>query len=550
MRRLAILIALGLVPIYGLGGVGLVDFDEAAYGEVARAMLASGDWLVPTLCGTAFYEKPPLLYWTAAAGLKLLGVGPAGVRLGTVLAGAVAPLALFAFARRPLGTRAAFASALVLAASLEFAVLARLAVTDMLLVLWSVVCLGALHRAFEACDRGNGWFTLACVAAGLAILTKGPIGLLFPVAAGMVELALRRRWRDVLRLDWLALALALAAGLGFSWWLALGLTQPGGFEFVRSLFFAHHVGRFSRPMQGHGGGVLYYLPVLLVGLFPWSLLLPLAVARTELRAGDERARFLRLFATFSTLTVVFFTIAATKLVNYIAPALPGFALLIGTLLTHPREGHDRALTASLNASLVFVGLVAAATALLPLVPARLASLLGEATRHPAPMELVELGPGGALAALILTVGVALAASAWRAQRSEWAIVSLALAAIAFYSILFHTVVPRVDAEVGAPLRRIAARAAELSGPDERVLMLGLRHRASVCFYGERATRFLSERQDRWTEAEIFGDHRMRIGISGEPQLARFSHRDRLEVIERDRGYVLFRIPVDGAAPGR
>jgi 4-amino-4-deoxy-L-arabinose transferase-like glycosyltransferase len=550
MTRLAVLIALGMVPLYGLGLVGLVDYDESAYGEVARAMLASGDWLAPKLCGHPFFEKPPLLYWTAAAGMKLLGVGPAGVRVGTVLAGALAPLALFAFARRPLGTVAAFASALVLAASLEFAVLARLAVTDMLLVLWFVVCLGALHRAFEARDRGTGWFALACAAAALAVLTKGVIGLLFPVAAGMLELASRRRWRDALRLDWLALAFTVAVGVGFSWWLALGLTQPGGFAFIRPLFFEHHVGRFGRPMQGHSGGVLYYVPVLLVGLFPWSPLLPVAVARAGLRAGDERARFVRLFAVFSALTVVFFTVSATKLANYVAPALPGLALLIGALLARPRGGRDRALACSLNAALIFVGLVAVGAALLPLVPAHLSSRLGAATRHPALTEPIEFGPGGALAALVLAVGAAWAASAWRAQHSERAIVLLASAAIAFYTVVFHTVLPRVDAQVGAPLRRIAARAAELSSPDERVLMLGLRHRASVCFYGERATRFLSELDNRWTEAEVFGDRRMRIGISGERELARFSQRDRLEVIGRDRGYVLFRIPAADAASGR
>ena len=128
--------------------------------------------------------------------------------------------------------------------------------------------------------------------------------------------------------------------------------------------------------------------------------------------------------------------------------------------------------------------------------------------------------------------------------------SLACAATAFYTILFHTVLPRVDAQIGAPLRRIAVRAAELSSPDERVLMLGLRHRPSVCFYGERATRFTSESGGRWAEAAVFDDPNTHIGITGEPQLARFPQSDRLEIIERDGGYVLFRIPEAGAASGR
>ncbi|HXZ85647.1 MAG TPA: glycosyltransferase family 39 protein, partial [Myxococcota bacterium] len=376
MRRLGILGAIGLVALLGLGAIGLVDYDEAAYGEVARAMLRSGDWLVPRLCGAEFFEKPPLLYWTAAAGMALLGVGPAGVRLGTTLAGLAAPLVLFGFARRPLGERAAFASALVLASSLEFAVLARIAFTDMLLSLWLVLCVGALHRAFEDQQRGTRWFALACLASALAVLTKGAIGVLLPAAAGLAELALRRRLRDALRPSWLALGLAIVIGIGCSWYLALGLTRPDGFAFMRALFLEHHVGRFSQPMQGHGGSVLYYLPVLALGLFPWSPLVPLALARLRLRDGDERARFLRLFALFSAITFAFFSAAATKLANYVAPALPGLALALGALATEPGPGSARALAWSRAAVVGFALLGAAALLALPLLAAQLPALLG------------------------------------------------------------------------------------------------------------------------------------------------------------------------------
>src|SRR5258705_5542714 len=167
-------------------------------------MLASGDWLAPKLCGAPFFEKPPLLYWSMALGMKLLGVGPAGVRLATALAGLGAQLVQFAFARRPLGERAAFAGALVLATSFEFGALARLAYTDMLLLLCFTVCVGALHRAFEAPGKGLAWFALASAAAALAILTQGAIGALLPRAAALLQPALRGRLRDALRPSWLA----------------------------------------------------------------------------------------------------------------------------------------------------------------------------------------------------------------------------------------------------------------------------------------------------------------------------------------------------------
>ena len=546
MARLGMLGAIGLVALFGLGAIGLVDYDEAAYGEVARAMLRSGDWLVPRLCGAEFFEKPPLLYWTAAAGMELLGVGAAGVRLGTALAGLALPLALFGFARRSLGERAAFASALVLASSLEFAVLARIAFTDMLLSLWLVLCLGALHRAFEEDDgRATRWFAAACVFAALAVLTKGAIGLLLPGVAGLGELAFRGRLRLALRPSWLVLGLAVVVGLGFSWYLALGVTH--GFAFMRSLFLEHHVGRFTEPMQGHGGSVFYYLPVLALGMFPWSPLLPLALARLRLRDADERARLLRLFLLFSALTFVFFSIAATKLANYVAPVLPGLALALGALASDSEPSPSRGFELSRAAVWVFALLGAAGLCALPLLPERLPSLLGPHAELRPLAEPLELGPGGWFAAGALGLGALAAALAWRRGRGERATLALACAAIAAYTILFQTVGVRADAQLSAPLRRLAVRAAALTAPDERLLLLGLRHRPSVCFYAERPTRFALANVARWAEKDIFGPAAPRVGLTGEPQLARFPDRERLELLERDGGYVLFRSGAGAAA---
>ncbi|HXX48048.1 MAG TPA: glycosyltransferase family 39 protein [Myxococcota bacterium] len=540
MARLGMLGAIGLVALLGLGAIGLVDYDEAAYGEVARAMLRSGDWLVPRLCGAEFFEKPPLLYWTAAAGMELLGVGPAGVRLGTALAGLAAPLVLFGFARQPLGERAAFAAALVLASSLEFAVLARIAFTDMLLSLWLVLCMGALHRAFEGGERATRWFAAACVASALAVLTKGAIGVLLPGSAGLGELALRRRLRDALRPSWLAIGVAIVIGLGFSWYLALGLTRPEGFAFMRSLFLEHHVGRFSRPMQGHGGSIFYYLPVLAVGMFPWSPLLPLALARLRLREEGERARFLRLFALFSALTFVFFSAAATKLANYVAPVLPGLALAIGALAAEPAGAASRGLALSRAAALGFALLAAAALCALPLLVGQLPALLGSHAELRPLSAPLELGAGGLVAALALAAGALAAGLAWRGGQGERATALLSCAAVGAYTVLFQTVAVRADAQLSEPLRRLAVHAAALSAPDERLLLLGLRHRPSVCFYAERPTRFATASGARWAEKDIFGPAAPRLGLTGEPQLARFPDRDRLQVIERDGGYVLFR----------
>lgn len=551
-RDVGWLTALGVLALVGLGSIGLVDYDEAAYAEVARAMWKSGDWLVPSLCGEPFYEKPPLLYWVQALGFALFGVGEVGARIGTALAGAATPLVLYGFARRPLGPRAALYGALVLGTSLEFVALSHVAFTDMLLLLWLTVCVASLHRAFEALRRGtaaggpmsggSGWFALACLASGLAILTKGAIGVLFPGAVALVHLLAWGRVREMLRPSWIALSLPLVLGIGFSWYLLLGFTQPGGFGFMRDLFLEHHVGRFSAPMQGHTGSPLFYLPVIAVGMLPWSPFLPLALVRTTLRGRDERERFLRLFALLSGIVLVFFSIAATKLPNYAAPALPGLALLVGDLFA---RAHDAELTrgfrASLAAALCGVALLAGVFAFAPLA----ASLVSEFAREradklPGLAHGFELGLAPYFAALALAGTFVAALLAARARRTNRLFAVLAAGFACSYTILFQAVLPRVDEHVAAPLRRLAVQAASLVPPDEPIVLLGLRRRPSVCFYAERETLSARASARLDPDAALFRDGDGRVGITSESLLARFAAPIEVEVLERDGGYALFR----------
>ncbi len=541
-RDVGWLAALAVLALVGLDSIGIVDYDEAAYAEVARAMWKSGDWLVPMLCGETFYEKPPLLYWTQALGYLVFGVGEYGARIGTALAGAAMPFVLYAFARRPLGRRAAFFSAVALATSLEFVALSRIAFTDMLLLLWLALCVAALHRAFEAPERGLGWFALACVASGLAILTKGAIGVLFPGAVALVHLVLWRRLGAALRPAWIALAPPLVLGLGFSWHLLLGFTHPDGFGFMRDLFLEHHVGRFSAPMQGHEGTPLYYLPVIAVGFLPWSPFLPLALARTSLRGRDERERFLRLFALLSGVVLAFFSIAATKLPNYAAPALPGLALLVGDWFARATAGDSsRGMVASQRAALACVALLGLVFALAALAAPQLPELLSERARERLALtEPLALGlaPVGAALALAATFGFALRAV--RARRPGELFAALAVGFACTYAIAFQAVLPRVDARFGEPLRRLAVRAAQVVPADERIVMLALRRRPSVCFYADRETTNAGRGSGFSPESPLFRVPEGRVGITREALLSRFPEAVSVEVLERDSGFALFR----------
>jgi multisubunit Na+/H+ antiporter MnhB subunit len=389
---------------------------------------------------------------------------------------------------------------------------------------------------------GTGWFALACVASGLAILTKGAIGVLFPGAVALVHLLAWKRVREMLRPSWIALSLPLVLGIGFSWYLLLGITAPGGFGFMRDLFLEHHVGRFSAPMQGHAGSPLFYLPVIAVGMLPWSPFLPLALARTTLRGRDERERFLRLFALLSGIVLVFFSIAATKLPNYAAPALPGLALLVGELFAREQDGPStRGFRGSLAAALGAVALLAGVFALAPLASSLVSEFARErADKLPGLAHGFELGLAPYFAALALAGTFVAALLAARARRTARLLAVLAAGFACTYAIVLHAVSPRVDALIAAPLRRLAVQAATLVPPEEPIVMLGLRRRPSVCFYAERET--LSARASAGLDpgAALFRDGHGRVGITSESLLVRFPASIEVEVLERDGGYALFR----------
>jgi hypothetical protein len=101
--------------------------------------------------------------------------------------------------------------------------------------------------------------------------------------------------------------------------------------------------------------------------------------------------------------------------------------------------------------------------------------------------------------------------------------------------------PRIDARFAAPLRELGARASTLTAPGEPIVLLGLRHRPSVCFAADRPTEYVSPRGGRKTEQALFGAA-PRIGITSDPRLAQLPNPERLERLERRHGYVLFRSP--------
>ena len=556
MKEALLLAAFAALFCVRLGAVGLIDYDEAAYAQAAHEMLLRGDWLSPSLGGEPFFEKPPLLYWGQILGYRALGVGALGARAGNAFAALATLAALYGFSRRPLGARVARLGALVLGSSLAFVSLARVALTDLWLLLFIVLALGCFHRAVEgAADGrrgGSRWFVAFCACCGLAMLAKGAVGALLPAAAALLHLASLRRLSLLLRPAWWLPGAVALLGIGLSWYLLLGATRTDGFAFMTELFTEHHVARFTSAKEGHRGPLLYYLPVLVISFAPWSGFLPVALARRP-SAASEHGRWLRLLTLLSGVTLVFFSAAATKLPHYVVPALPGLALLVANRLAGDGVPPGRrALACSVAATLLLLVALAVGLAAAQAIAAALPTWLAEnAYKAPELAYPLDLGPALQLAALAALATAAGVAASRRAPRQL--AFRLGAGSLILWACVAWGVMPRWDRHFLRPLRELTASAIAHDTSGERLVLVDLRRKPSVVFYGGRGTEYASSRRPESLVAELAGPP-PRLALASDAAFARLARSASVEAIERDTGYVLFRAaiaqiaePVPGAA---
>jgi len=325
LRRAAVILftlaAVYVVYFHGLNGVGLLGPDEPRYAAIARAMELSGDWVTPRLWGSPWFEKPALTYWLGAAGSALGLPGDVAPR-GPVAALSVAFLGFFYWmARREFGPGAAAYATIVLGTCAGWLAYSRIAVTDLPLAVFTSASLLAVLPWMRG--ESGRWALMAGVLLGVAALAKGLVPLVLAIPFLWAVWVRRKASQPVARgVAWFALAFAAAAVP----WFALVIARNGN-AFVQEFFWKHHLERFASGSLQHGQPFWFYLPVLLGGLFPWSVLLLLLPESGWHK--DARRKLLLIFVLFG---FVFFSTSVNKLPGYLLPLVPAVALLAGLRL--------------------------------------------------------------------------------------------------------------------------------------------------------------------------------------------------------------------------
>ena len=342
----------------GLEYRGLFMPDEGRYADIPREMLDGGDWVTPRLNGIKYLEKPPLQYWATAGAFALFGVDEWTARLWPALTGLLG-IAFAAFAALRLAPRSPWSTtALTFAGCWGYFLGAQFLTLDMGLTFFMTAAMlsFALSRRADISARAQrNWMLLAWTAAACAVLSKGLVAIVIPGLALAVYAALERNLSVLRRLHWVP-GLCLFAAIAVPWFVLVQRRNPEFFQF----FFVHeHFQRFTLPEAHRPGPWWYFVPVVLVGLLPWTLAMPAALARAwrTPATGFNLDRFLVIWAG---VVIVFFSASHSKLPGYVLPALPAILLVFARHYGALSERLRRALAFSCVASGVALALLAAA----------------------------------------------------------------------------------------------------------------------------------------------------------------------------------------------
>jgi 4-amino-4-deoxy-L-arabinose transferase-like glycosyltransferase len=299
---------LGIRPLY--------KADESRYAEISREMVATGDWLTPRLNGFKYFEKPPLQYWATAAFFSILGQDDWVARFWSALIGFAGIVLTLHAGNRLFGPPTGLYAAAILAGSPLYVVLGQVNTLDMSV---SVFLAGAI---FAFALGRMLWFWVACAAA---VLSKGLIGIVLPLAAVGLFMLVRRDWSLIGRIRPVTGALLFLL-VAAPWFIAVSVANA---EFAHFFFIQEHFQRFTTEMHQRAQPAWYFLAVLAAGMAPW--LVPLG--RSLYQWTRERTSVETLLWIWVLIVLAFFSVSSSKLPPYILPVFPALAVLTARAVT-------------------------------------------------------------------------------------------------------------------------------------------------------------------------------------------------------------------------
>ncbi len=329
-----ILIILGsYLFLFRLGDLALTDPDEVFYAQTAKEMVKRGEWLTPYLYDEPQFEKPIFFYWLVELSYIIFGVNEYAARFPSAIFAILLLIITYFLGKLLFNKRVGLFAALILATNIEYIMLSRACVTDM--VLGTFIILGFLFFLYGHMREKLYFYILSSVSFALATLTKGPIGILLPALIAILYFFIIKEF-DIFKkpaiILWTIFAFLIVA---LPWYILM--YKLHGNKFVDAFFGFHNIVRFLEPEHKTGSQFYYYIPVVFGGFFPWSAFLPFGIWRIfrnciEHRTDDVVKKRHSIFILLWLLVIfIFFSLSSTKLVTYIFPAFGSLALIVALM---------------------------------------------------------------------------------------------------------------------------------------------------------------------------------------------------------------------------
>ncbi|KHN54732.1 lipid IV(A) 4-amino-4-deoxy-L-arabinosyltransferase [Pectobacterium fontis] len=363
LKSTVVMVLFALLYLLPLNGRWLWSPDETRYAEISREMLQRGDWIVPHLLGIRYFEKPVAGYWLNNSSQWLFGHTNFAVRFASVFSTALSALLVFGLAILLWKNRrtALLATTIYLTSLLVYGI-GTYSVLDPMVTLWMTAALfshALIQRATLTRERLIAWGLMG-LACGMGFMTKGFLALALPVISVLPAALAQKRIKELLLFG--PLAIVVAVLLSAPWALAVHARET---DYWHYFFWIEHIQRFAEDNAQHKAPFWYYLPVLILGTFPWLALLPGALRSgwAERKAHPERL----LLLCWIVMPLLFFSIAKGKLLTYILPCFAPLALLMAAWLSGLSQAiRERVLRINSWLNIAFGGVLALAVTALAL----------------------------------------------------------------------------------------------------------------------------------------------------------------------------------------
>jgi 4-amino-4-deoxy-L-arabinose transferase-like glycosyltransferase len=300
-----------------LGSVPLFDMGEGIYSEISREMLANQDFTTAYLNGKPYFHQPILFYWIQAATIKVLGLNELALRLPSAIGALVWTLAVFMFVRRLYDFKTAWYAAIFMSASLHITIIGKAAMPDSMLNLFISLTMFNIWRYYST--RNKRFVYWAFMFAGLGVLTKGLIAVLIPFVTSIIFYGIKRQAKAWSSLIFNPVGLVVFFLITLPWYL--GEYMLHGEAFLNELLLPDPIGQLQNSVTMYSGPIYYYLPIILLGVMPYTVLLIKILTRLKKLLADDNLLFM---AIWFILVLVLFSFLPVKHHTYI---LTGYAPL-------------------------------------------------------------------------------------------------------------------------------------------------------------------------------------------------------------------------------